>query len=80
MSRGWRSPSKKVHQVQSLSELGRPKDIEPSEMAQEEARETANHRLAAKGALGDSTQPPLARRRLAYPSANAASHQFQQQD
>ena len=72
---------KKCPQVQSPFELGRPKDPEPSGMAQGEVSlETANHQLAAKGALGDSTQPPLARRRLAYPSATAVDHRSQRQN
>ena len=82
MNRGWKSPDKKkVHQAQSPFELGRPKDIEPSGMAQGEVSlETADHQSAAKGPLGDSTQPPLARRRLAYPSATAVDHRSQQQN
>ena len=62
------------------SEFGRPGDHEPPEMVQEEAGETAEIRLAAKRPLGDSTQPALARWRLAYPYATAVDHRSQQQN
>ena len=69
-----------MYQAQLQTELGRPEDTEPPEMVQEEVGEMAYRRLAAKRPLGDSTQPPLARRRLAYPSATAVDHRSQQQN